>query len=204
MPHTRQEWIMSDLIRSAYRGTLWTLVLRGILALLVGVFILWRPLDSIGALALLIAWWSLFNGITQVVHALQLRTVLSRWWVLLLSGLVGIVFGIAALAYYPGLSLAFAVVWVTWWLLLTGAMALFAAFTERSHGLPWGWTAAFGALAMLAAIYGVMSPPATLAAILGLISGFAIVSGLLQLMGAFKLASMKQSLGDAIHGVAAD
>jgi len=193
---------MSDLIRAAYKGTLWTVVLRGILALLVGIFILWRPLDSIGALALLIAWWSLFSGTTQVVHALQLRAVLSRWWVLLLSGAVGIAFGIVALAYYPGLSLAFAVVWVTWWLLLTGGMALFAASVERSHGLPWGWTAAFGMIAILAAIYGVMSPPATLAAIMGLIAGFALVSGVVHLMGAFKLASSKHALSDAIHGAA--
>jgi uncharacterized membrane protein HdeD (DUF308 family) len=195
---------MSDLIRAAYRGALWTLVLRGILALFVGIFILWRPLESIGALALLIAWWSLFNGTTQVVHALQLRPVLSRWWVLLLSGLVGIVFGIAALAYYPGLSLAYAVVWVTWWLLFTGGMALFAAFMERSHGLPWAWTAAFGVAAILAAIYGVMSPPATLAAIMGLIAGFALVSGVVLLIGASKLGSSKHAVDDAIHGVASD
>src|SRR5262249_39311479 len=161
---------------SAYRGTLWALVLRGILAVLIGVFILWRPLDSIAALALLIAWWSLFSGTTQIVHAMQLRAVFSRWWVLLLSGFVGVVFGIAALAYYPGLSLAFAVVWVTWWLFLTGAFALFAAFAERSHGLPWGWTAAFGVVSILAAVYGLMSPPATLAAIMALIAGFALVS----------------------------
>ena len=169
---------------------------------MLGAFILWRPLDSIGAFALLVAWWSLFSGTTQVVHAIQLRAVLSRWWVRLLSGLVGTAFGIAALTYYPGLSLAFAVVWVTWWLLFTGGMAIFAALVERSHGLPWAWTAAFGVISVLGAFYGVMSPPATLAAIMGLIAGFALLSGVMHLMGAFKLASTKQALSDAMHGVA--
>src|SRR5712691_9319953 len=123
---------MSAVIRDAYRRAWWALVLRGILGVAIGAYILWRPLDSIAAFALLIAWWALFTGVVQVVHSIALRAVFSRWWVLLLSGLVGAGFGIAALFYYPGLSLAFAVVWVTWWLFLTGALAIFAAVMERN------------------------------------------------------------------------
>ena len=191
---------MSDLIRAAYRRTVWALALRGLLAIFVGVFVLVRPLESIAAFALVIAWWAMFSGTTQVVHAVELRRVLASWWVLLLSGIVGIAFGIAALAYYPALSLAFAVVWVAWWLALTGALGIYAALMERRVGLPWAWTGAFGVLSVLAAAYALMSPPATLAAIMGLIAAFAIVSGALHLVGAFKLASVRDKLGDAMHG----
>jgi len=193
---------MSAVIRDAYRRAWWALVLRGILGVAIGAYILWRPLDSIAAFALLIAWWALFTGVVQVVHSIALRAVFSRWWVLL-SGLVGAAFGIAALFYYPGLSLAFAVVWVTWWLLLTGALAIFAAVVERNLGLSWAWTLAFGVLSIVAAVFALMSPPATLAAIMGLIAGFAIVSGAVQLMAAFKLSSAKAEVGDALRGAAA-
>ncbi|HEY2165498.1 MAG TPA: DUF308 domain-containing protein [Gemmatimonadaceae bacterium] len=182
---------MSELIRTAYRRTWWALVLRGLLGIAIGVLIFWRPLDSIATLALLIAWWALFGGVVQLVHAFALRSVFPKWWVLLLSGLIGIVFGIAALYNYPGLSLAFAVIWVAWWLIVSGALAVYAAVVERSIGLSWGWTLAFGLVALAAGVFAIMSPGVTLASIMGLIAGFAIVSGFVHLMGAYSLSSAK-------------
>jgi uncharacterized membrane protein HdeD (DUF308 family) len=194
---------MSDVIRAAYRRTWWALVLRGVLAIAIAAFILLRPLDSIASFALVIAFWALFTGIVQIMHAIELRSVFGKWWVLLLSGLVGTGFGVAALFYYPGLSLAFAVVWVTWWLFLTGALAIYAAMVERSLGLSWGWTLAWGVLAIGAGVFGIMAPPATLGAIMGLIAGFAIVSGMVLLMGAFRLSAAKAELTDALRGAKA-
>jgi uncharacterized membrane protein HdeD (DUF308 family) len=190
---------MSGVIRTAYRRAWWALLLRGLFALAIGIVILWRPFDSIAVFALVIAWWALFSGVIQVVHAFELRAVYSRWWIPLLSGLVGIIFGIAAFYYYPTLSLAFAVVWVAWWLLLTGAIGLFAAMMERRLGVRWGWTLAFGIAALLAGVFALMSPPATLAAIMGLISAFAIVSGVLLVMAAIALASLKMDVADTVH-----
>lgn len=184
----------TDLIQSAYRRTWWALVLRGLLGIVVGAVILWRPLESVAAFALAIALWALFSGVVQVVHAFDLRTVFDRWWVLLLGGLVSIAFGIAALKFYPGLSLTFAVAWTAWWLLLTGAVTAYAAMQERKAGAPWGWTFAFSILAILGGIFAFVSPPATLAALMGFIAAFAIVSGFLLLMAAYRLASFKSDV----------
>ncbi|HXY32407.1 MAG TPA: DUF308 domain-containing protein [Gemmatimonadaceae bacterium] len=192
----------SDLIQSAYRRTWWSLVLRGLLALALGIFILWRPVDSVASFALFIAIWALVIGIVEIVRAIELRSLLSHWWLLLISGLVSVAFGIAAFYYYPGLSLAFAVVWVTWWLLITGALAIYAAYVERQNNESWGWTAAAGVAAIVAAVFAFMHPPATLAAILGLIAAFAIVSGLILLVGAFKLSSAKRDVTDRIRTAA--
>jgi len=194
---------MSDVIRTAYRRAWWALLLRGLFALAIGIVILWRPFDSIAAFALVIAWWALFSGVIQVVHAFDLRAVFSRWWVLLLSGLVGIVFGIAAMYYYPSLSLAFAVLWVAWWLLVTGAFGILAAMMERRVGIPWGWALAFGILAIAAGVVALMSPSITLATIMALIAGFAIISGVVHLIGAFKLSSLKADVTEAVRDRAA-
>jgi uncharacterized membrane protein HdeD (DUF308 family) len=194
---------MSGVIHDAYRRAWWALLLRGIFALAIGIFILWRPFDSVAAFALVIAWWALFTGVIQVVHSFELRSVYGHWWVLLLSGVIGIVFGIAAFQNYPGLSLAFAVVWVAWWLLLSGAIALYLAFAERRLGLSWGWTLAFGLVCVAAGVFALMSPPATLAAIMGLIAFFAIVSGVVHLIGAFTLSRAKSNVSDRLHGATA-
>jgi uncharacterized membrane protein HdeD (DUF308 family) len=188
----------ANVLQSAYRRAWWALVLRGLLALALGILILLRPLDSIASFALVIAIYALFSGIVQIVHAFELRSALPQWWVMLLSGVISTAFGIAALYYYPALSLAFAVVWVAWWLFLTGGIALYAAILERRMGVSWGWTLAFGILSIVAGVFAFMSPPATLAAIMGLIAGFAIISGGFLLIGAFRLSSVKQDIASAV------
>ena len=111
----RQETDMTtDLIQSTYRRTWWALVLRGLLGIATGAVILWRPLESVAALALIIAVWAIFSGTVQIVHAVDLRQVFSRWWVVLLGGLVSVAFGGAAIYFYPVLSLAFAVTWTAY------------------------------------------------------------------------------------------
>src|SRR6266566_2325078 len=109
----------------------WALLLRGLLSVAVGVFIFARPMDSVAAFALVIALWALFTGFTSIVHAFELRPMMKHWWVLLLSGLVGVGFGMFALMYYPVPSLAFAVIWVSWLLTITGAIEIYAAMQER-------------------------------------------------------------------------
>jgi len=52
--------VLDDLKR-VYHRTWWALMLRGLLGLAVGVLIFVRPLDSVAALALVIAWWALFS-----------------------------------------------------------------------------------------------------------------------------------------------
>jgi uncharacterized membrane protein HdeD (DUF308 family) len=193
----------SDLLQSAYRRTWWALFLRGLLALAVGIFIFWRPLDSIVSFALLIALWALFSGIVQIVHGFDLRTEYDKWWLLLLSGLVSVVFGVAALYYYPALSLVFAVVWATWWLVLTGGFAIYAAIVERRVGLSWGWTLTLGIVSIVAGVFALMYPPVTLAAIMGLIAGFAILSGVVLLIAAFRLSSAKHEVVGAVRSARA-
>ena len=181
---------MLDDLKRVYRRTWWALMLRGLLGLAVGVFIIARPLDSVAAFALVIAFWALFTGIVDIVHAFELKSVMQHWWVVLLVGLVSAGFGVAALIYYPGLSLSFAVVLVAWWLLLTGILGIYAGVQQKKLGVQWGWTVAFGVLSLLAGVFAVMAPPATLAAIMGLIAGFAIVSGIALIFGAFKMRSV--------------
>ena len=191
-----------DIIQSAYRRAWWSLVLRGLFGIAIGALILWRPIESVAAFALVIAFWAIANGFTQIVHGFELRPIFNRWWVLALSGLVGLAFGVAALYYYPGLSLTFAVVWAAWWLFFTGALAIYGSTVEREIGAPWGWTLAFGILSTVCGVFALMKPPITLAALMGLIAAFAIGGGILLLIGAYKLSAAKTEvasrLGEAV------
>ncbi len=194
--------MLADALNHAYNRIRGGLLLRGLVALALGIFILVRPLDSVAAFALVIAIWAIVIGISQIVDGIQLRAMVPHWWLLVLSGLVSAGFGIAALYYYPGLSLTFAVVWASYWLLLTGFLGIYVAVQERRAGMSWGWALTFGILGVLAGVYAIAVPPATLAVIMGLMSGFAIVVGIVALIGFFKLTSAKDHITGAASAAA--
>ena len=193
--------IASD-IQRAYNQTKWAVLLRGLLSLAVGIAILVRPMDSVVALALVIAFWSLFDGIVNIVRSFDMRGFVQHWWVMLLAGIVGVAFGIAALYYFPGLSLTFAVVWTAYWLTFSGVIAAYIAWQERSAGLSWGWTMAFAVLAIVAGVLAFMNPQATLAWLLGVLAGFAIISGVFLLIGAGRMGSFQRDIKQSVPNTA--
>ena len=187
--------------RTAYNQTKWALVLRGLLSLAVGIAILARPFASVAALALVIAFWSLFDGIVNITRSFMLRGIAPHWWVVLLTGFVSLGFGVAALYYFPGLSLAFAIVWTAYWLTVSGVMAAVMAWMERGAGVSWGWTMAFGVIAIVGGIFALMNPGATLATLLAVISAFAITSGVFLLIGAARMGALQYDVNQAMQNV---
>jgi uncharacterized membrane protein HdeD (DUF308 family) len=185
-------------IQTAYSRTKWALGLRGLLGISLGIFILARPLDSVIALALVIAIWALVDGLTNIARAFTVRGLIPHWWVFLLSGAISVGFGIAALYYYPALSLGFAVVWTSLWLLTGGAMAVYIALQERSANVPWGWTMALGVLTIIGGFLAMMYPGNTLASLISLIAAIGIVGGTVMLMGLVKLQHFEQNVADAV------
>jgi uncharacterized membrane protein HdeD (DUF308 family) len=189
--------MLSDALHHAYNRARWGLLFRGLIALALGVFIIARTLESVAAFALVIAIWALVTGVFHIVDAIELRSVVPHWWLLLISGLVSVGFGVAALYYYPVLSLTFAVIWTAYWLLLSGFLGIYVSVQERKLGTPWLWTLAFGILSILAGVYAIAFPPATLAVIMSLIAAFAIVGGIVLLFGFFRLTSARSQLAGA-------
>ena len=178
---------------------MWALVLRGLLGLAIGILIFWRPLQSVAAFALVIALWALFDGVTNIARAFAVRNVVPHWWVLLLAGIVSVVFGGAALYYYPALSLAFAVVWTGWWLILSGAMATYVAIQEKRLEVPWGWTLFLGLVTLATGVVALIYPGVTLSVLMGLIAAFAIITGILMLVAAVKLHGAARDVRDAVN-----
>jgi uncharacterized membrane protein HdeD (DUF308 family) len=194
--------MLAEELRHAYHHTRWSFVVRGLIWVALGVFIIMRPLESVAALALVIAIWALITGIVQIVQAIELRRTLPHWWLLLIGGVVSTGFGIAALYYYPGLSLTFAVIWTSYWLLVTGFFTVYASVLERRIGMPWAWTAALGLVGVLAGVYAIVSPPTTLAVIISLIAAVAIVGGVIQLIAAYRMSVARATVADALRAPA--
>lgn len=191
--------MLKDTLVSAYQRSKWALLIRGLMGIAIGIFIFMRPLDSVAAFALVIAIWALADGIVGIVHAFDLRSVVSHWGVLLVSGIVSLLFGIAALYYYPALSLAFAVMWTAWWLIAGGALGVYVAVEERKAELPWGWTLTSGVIAIGFGVLAMLYPAITLAALMGVIATFGILGGIALVVAASKMQSFEQDVREAVH-----
>jgi uncharacterized membrane protein HdeD (DUF308 family) len=72
----------------------WPLIIFGILGLIAGLIILWNP--ELGGLTLtyVIAIWAIVGGILTIISALRLREEIDNEWWLVISGVLGIIFGI--------------------------------------------------------------------------------------------------------------
>jgi uncharacterized membrane protein HdeD (DUF308 family) len=190
-------------IHNGYHRAKWALVVRGLLALALGLYIFARPLDSAATLALVVAVWALVDGLVMIVHAFDLRAIAAHWGVMLFSGIVSAAFGIAALDHYPGLSLTFIVIWTSFWLLAGGAFALFAAVQERRLGVAWGMTMLFGAISIVAGILAIAYPGVTIAALMAVIATFGVVGGVTLLVTAIRLQNVERGLAHgepSLHG----
>jgi uncharacterized membrane protein HdeD (DUF308 family) len=191
--------MITDDIKAAYSQTKWALALRGLLGIALGVFILVRPLESVAALALVIAIWALIDGITNIVRAFAVKGLMQHWWLLLLTGVVSVGFGVAALYYYPALSLTYAVVWTAFWLFTGGAMAVSVGIAEKRADVPWAWTFALGVVSILGGFLAFMYPGLTLASLISLIASFGIVSGAVMLVSLAKLRGFEKDVSSATH-----
>jgi len=77
----------------------WVLFLEGILGFVVGGIILKWPLITLLFLIIIIAFWAILSGIIQIITAIFVRQQMKNEWLLGLSGLVSLFFGLILLSW---------------------------------------------------------------------------------------------------------
>jgi uncharacterized membrane protein HdeD (DUF308 family) len=84
--------------------------LMGLLGIAAGVVTLKWPGITALALLLVIAYWSIFRGILEIIASVRLRDLIQSEGWLIIGGLASIAFGVL-LVIYPGSGLL-AVIWL--------------------------------------------------------------------------------------------
>lgn len=115
----------------------WPMVVIGLLGIIAGVLtVVWPGITALVLLAF-IAAWALVTGVFQIVAAIRLRKEIQHEWLLILSGVLSVLFGLAMLIF-PGAG-AVAVVWIIGaYAIVFGVMLLILGFNLRKHagGVP--------------------------------------------------------------------
>ncbi len=80
------------------------LMLEGVIGVVIGIITFFVPGVTLLFLAYLIAVWALLTGISEIVEAIRLREVIRHEWLLILSGVLSVIFGLIML-FVPGAGL---------------------------------------------------------------------------------------------------
>ena len=143
----------------------WLLFAVGLLSIVVGVVILFKPGDSLETLAVIAGIFLLVNGVIELVASFM-RSTPDRGLVALfgvLSAIVGVL-----LIRHPIAGVEFVAILVGLWLITVGIIRFATAFYEYSHRF---WHGLAGALAVFAGIAIIVDPDigyATLALLVGI------------------------------------
>jgi uncharacterized membrane protein HdeD (DUF308 family) len=105
----------------------WLLILEGLVGIAAGIVTFIWPGAASLAILTIIAAWAIMTGIFEIIAAIRLRAELEGEWLMLLSGLLSVLFGIA-LAIWPVAGL----VAITW---MIGAYAIIFGILLISLGI---------------------------------------------------------------------
>src|SRR6266513_6342643 len=109
-----------------------------------------------------------------------------HWWVLVMRGICGIVFGVIALAY-PGLALATLVLLFGAWVLIHGIFRIVGATAGRAADPDWGFHLIIGILGVAIGLLTFRAPGITALALIIYIAAWALMIGATEIALAIKL-----------------
>jgi uncharacterized membrane protein HdeD (DUF308 family) len=119
--------------RSSEMVPRWWLAVVGVAGVLAGLIAFFYPGMTALILLFFIAGWAIVIGALQIWGAIQLRKEIEGEWLLALSGLLSIAFGVLVMAW-PGAG-ALAVVWIIgWYAILAGCLSIGLAFRLKNAG----------------------------------------------------------------------
>jgi uncharacterized membrane protein HdeD (DUF308 family) len=169
----------------------WTFVLRGVLAIVVGVLAFLAPGFGIAMLVGLFAAWALIDGAGSLLAGWRGRGADRSWWLEILEGVVSIVAGLLALLF-PVFAADVLVILIGAWAVITGVVEIVMAIRLRDEISGEVWLALAGVASILFGIVLFVFPAAGALSIVWLIGSFAIVFGAFLVLLGWRLRRIAQ------------
>ena len=165
----------------------WVLALRGVLAVLFGLFAFLVPGITLLSLVLLFGAYVLLDGIFDLVAATRSP---SHHWALVLEGIVGIIAGILTFLW-PGISAMVLLYLIAFWAIFTGVLEIIAGIRLRQVLTDEIWLILMGVLSLLFGLFILIFPSAGALAVVYWIGAYALLFGIMLLALAFRLRSFR-------------
>jgi uncharacterized membrane protein HdeD (DUF308 family) len=169
----------------------WVPLIRGIAAILFGIFTLAFPTISLLVLIMLWGAYALVDGVLSLVMAFRRGRSGGNWGWLMFEGIVGVATGIVAFAW-PGMTALVLLMVIAAWAILTGIAEIATAIRLRKEIKGEWLLAASGILSIVFGGLLLAYPGAGALAMLWVISGYAIFFGVMLLGLAWRLNSWRR------------
>jgi uncharacterized membrane protein HdeD (DUF308 family) len=143
----------------------WLMVLVGVLSVVAGVIVIFKPGDSLATLAVIIGIFLLVDGIIELAHSFMHGT--RNRGLVALFGVITAIVGVL-LIRHPIAGVAAVALLIGLWLITVGVIRFVLAFDEPEHRV---WQVIVGLVEILAGIVIVSTPEigfATLAVLVGI------------------------------------
>jgi uncharacterized membrane protein HdeD (DUF308 family) len=168
------------------------LALRGLVAVLFGLVILFWPGLILAVLSLFFGIYALVDGGVVLVPALRSSDRGARRWLPLAEGTVGVIAGLVALLW-PGLTSSGLLYVIVGWALVTGILKILTATVLRSEVENVWLLAGGGALSVLFGVILAALVGSELPSLAPFIGVFAVVVGLALIVFAFRIRDRQQN-----------
>jgi uncharacterized membrane protein HdeD (DUF308 family) len=172
----------------------WVLALRGVLGILFGIGAFVWPGLTLAALILVFGAYAFVDGIFAVVVSVGMRRQLSRWWLVLLEGVAGIILGVLTFRS-PDTTALVLVTLIAAWSIITGIFEIATAVRLRKL-IPNEWLLILsGIVSIIVGALLIAQPSVGAISIVWLLGAYTLLFGILTLMLAFRLRGMRDTIG---------
>jgi uncharacterized membrane protein HdeD (DUF308 family) len=170
----------------AVKALWWLVLVRGVLAVIFGLYALFAPASALLALVFVYGFYAIMDGVAALILGVRNRRN-SHWGWHVVQGVVSLLAGLVAL-FWPGPTVLALVLIIGVWSIVRGAAEIVEAVTARRMGSSsWGWLLAGGVVGILFGIVLIAFPGAGALVLLWTIGWFALVLGVVYIVGAFRL-----------------
>jgi uncharacterized membrane protein HdeD (DUF308 family) len=159
----------------------WAVVLRGAIAVVIGIIAFVLPGVTLASLVLLFAVYMLLDGLFAIIAGVRAATHGARWWPMVLEGVVNIIAGAIALVWPIVTVLAF-VYLAAAWAIVSGAVLLVGGFRRRAFllGIAGLFSVAWG-------VFVALMPAGGALALVWLFGAYTLVFGIALIAVGFRL-----------------
>jgi uncharacterized membrane protein HdeD (DUF308 family) len=176
----------------------WTVLLRGITAIIFGLIaLLWAEFATV-ALVFIFGAYAIIDGILLVANSWSNRTTNPRWWVVFLEGLAGITAGFVV--FFLTDFAAFAIIYlIAMWALVTGILELVTAIRLREEIQNEWALGVSGILSIILGIFLIIWPALGILAVIWAVGIYAILFGLLMIYLSFQVRKAPFRAGEVLN-----
>lgn len=173
----------------------WSLVIRGIIAIIFGLFLTMWPGMTVATIVLLFALFAIVDGVVIVIMALARGKKEPRWSQLVPLGIVGIILGIIILLM-PEISIIILIYFIAAWALITGLGEFVFALASKglSSGMRWLY-ALGGILSVILGILIFVYPIGSTSVLIWVLGFYLLIYGIYAIITGFWLNSVNKKIG---------